>query len=151
MENYAKLNYDTSQLVLFYNGLTYTFNLKDGDAQDYWNSFQLKDFKEKDINFSVDEYQKEGVLNGLVCVYDSIGGQLTNDEIIPVIEAIGDINKYMGIEPKEEEINPSEPTLLFTESDIQDMLKSSNQGGGHVFTWSVEVEGKSVDVKILTI
>jgi hypothetical protein len=150
MENYAKLNYDTSQLVLFYNGLTYTFNLKDGDAEDYWNSFQLKDFTEKDINFSVDEYDKQGVLNGQVCVYDTIDGQLTNDEIIPVIEAIGDINKYMGIEPKVEP-NPSEPTLLFTESDIQDMLKSSNQGGGHVFTWSVEVEGKSVDIKILTI
>ncbi len=150
MENYAKLNYDTSQLVLFYNGLTYTFNLKDGDAEDYWNSFQLKDFTEKDINFSVDEYKQKGVLNGQVCIYETIDGQLTNDEVIPVIEAIGDINNYVGYEPKDE-TEPTEPTLLFTESDIQDMLKSSNKGGGHVFTWSVEVEGKSVDIKILTI
>jgi hypothetical protein len=153
--NSAKVNYTTKQLVLIYEGVTHTFDLSHDDATDYWSGFKDKEGNKKDINFSIDEYDKVGTLNAIATVTDVVDrkGMTDTGQCIEIIEEIGDIIVFAGYDPmytKMKTLEPTEPTLSFSQSDIEDMQSKISQGGGHVFTWSVEIDGKSVDIEIVT-
>lgn len=54
-ENFFKLNYDTKNLTLMFEGQIYYFSLDNEDVGDVWNSFTDAEGIQWDINFSQEE------------------------------------------------------------------------------------------------
>lgn len=52
--NTIQVNYDKMSLDLIFEGIKHNFNLKDGDAGEFWHGFQHKE-KEFDLNFHIND------------------------------------------------------------------------------------------------
>ena len=54
MRNYFIVYYDKAIVDLYYNDEKFTFDLKEGDVGDYWDSLTTKDGVIRDVNFYQD-------------------------------------------------------------------------------------------------
>ena len=100
MKNYFKVNYDTKELTLHYEGEDFKWNLNDGDVGDFWNSLETKKGVVKDINFSQeDENQKPSLaLYGVIKGEDGLWNINTSDAtVIDIYETVGDMTNYFGV------------------------------------------------------
>lgn len=97
-ENKFIVDYSTEHLYLFFLGSDYHFDLRQGDAGDYWNSFDHEG-KGYDINLYVED---EDSLPQLI-VYDLkvneegyVETDMQNYAIIDLCEEFGSREKYVN-------------------------------------------------------
>jgi hypothetical protein len=117
--NTAILNCDTQEIEIIFEGAEISFDLNDGDIEDYWNSFGIE-MNIYDINFSL--YGG----NPFVSVYrvqngkrSDVGLSLEIVEIIGSIEALSDYDNEDESETVSEELLEHE-VLNQIEADIND-------------------------------
>jgi hypothetical protein len=79
--NTFKINYDTKELLLNYNGENFEWSLGDGDVGDFWHTFINSGGDVFDVNF----HQESEKQNPSLCVYE-----IRIEDGIPII----DTSKY---------------------------------------------------------
>lgn len=84
MKDKFSIDYDKKELVIAFEGETFTFDLTEGDTGEFWHSFTMKDGTIKDINFYQEDYDETPSVSIYGVEEDEDGKLLinTNDEIL---------------------------------------------------------------------
>jgi hypothetical protein len=101
MKNNFKVNYDTKELTLHFEGEDFKWNLSDGDVGEFWHSFTTKKGVVKDINFHQED-ENDIPTFAIYGVKKDKEGFLqinTDNEIIIKGTTVGDAKNYFGINP----------------------------------------------------
>jgi len=97
MKNSFNINYTKKELIIFFEGQEYPFNLNDGDVGDFWHSFITNiNWEDKDVNLTQENKDEEP----LVSVYDVKDGQIDTKSGITIPKGIvsGYPDFYFGVD-----------------------------------------------------
>jgi hypothetical protein len=95
MKKYFEVDYDYAVLNLYYGDEKFTFDLKEGDVGDYWNSFTTKDGVLRDINYYQDAPEYEPTLS----TYGVVDNQIntSDEEPIDLMGTKGNVLAYFNL------------------------------------------------------